>query len=152
MGFIDSLLFLPEMDSLTGIEIDLFDEEDDPILVEAREYNKGLIKVTYLPLPRNPQVRFLDDSIDSGFMEIQDDTIYYWHKDMVSDSLMIETSFDGRIDTSKVRRAKKTMSEIKFRAKDNPLNISKRDTIYICLLYTSPSPRDATLSRMPSSA
>ena len=25
-------------------------------------------------------------------------------------------------------------------------------TIYICLLYTSPSPRDATLSRMPSSA
>ena len=25
-------------------------------------------------------------------------------------------------------------------------------TIYSCLLYTSPSPRDATLSRMPSSA
>ena len=24
--------------------------------------------------------------------------------------------------------------------------------MYICLLYTSPSPRDATLSRMPSSA
>ena len=28
----------------------------------------------------------------------------------------------------------------------------KDDTLYICLLYTSPSPRDATLSRMPSSA
>ena len=26
------------------------------------------------------------------------------------------------------------------------------NTLYICLLYTSPSPRDATLSRMPSSA
>ena len=26
------------------------------------------------------------------------------------------------------------------------------DSLYICLLYTSPSPRDATLSRMPSSA
>ena len=25
-------------------------------------------------------------------------------------------------------------------------------TIVVCLLYTSPSPRDATLSRMPSSA
>ena len=24
--------------------------------------------------------------------------------------------------------------------------------LYLCLLYTSPSPRDATLSRMPSSA
>ena len=27
-----------------------------------------------------------------------------------------------------------------------------RNTLLICLLYTSPSPRDATLSRMPSSA
>ena len=44
-----------------------------------------------------------------------------------------------------------------------PFNISGRvlsvginpqadSTIYACLLYTSPSPRDATLSRMPSSA
>ena len=31
--------------------------------------------------------------------------------------------------------------------------VSARQTItYTCLLYTSPSPRDATLSRMPSSA
>ena len=29
----------------------------------------------------------------------------------------------------------------------NPIEIA-----YFCLLYTSPSPRDATLSRMPSSA
>ena len=29
---------------------------------------------------------------------------------------------------------------------------SPRDVGNICLLYTSPSPRDATLSRMPSSA
>ena len=28
----------------------------------------------------------------------------------------------------------------------------KKGTLYTCLLYTSPSPRDATLSRMPSSA
>ena len=28
----------------------------------------------------------------------------------------------------------------------------KRALLYFCLLYTSPSPRDATLSRMPSSA
>ena len=28
----------------------------------------------------------------------------------------------------------------------------KATTIVVCLLYTSPSPRDATLSRMPSSA
>ena len=35
----------------------------------------------------------------------------------------------------------------------NPLIIQEDNTpSMICLLYTSPSPRDATLSRMPSSA
>ena len=32
------------------------------------------------------------------------------------------------------------------------LAIDHRDSLRACLLYTSPSPRDATLSRMPSSA
>ena len=30
--------------------------------------------------------------------------------------------------------------------------LSAHDKSLVCLLYTSPSPRDATLSRMPSSA
>ena len=34
----------------------------------------------------------------------------------------------------------------------NKLTMESADCIYGCLLYTSPSPRDATLSRMPSSA
>ena len=36
--------------------------------------------------------------------------------------------------------------------KIHELLIGQGDTSYTCLLYTSPSPRDATLSRMPSSA
>ena len=35
---------------------------------------------------------------------------------------------------------------------DNPENVSSGSASIGCLLYTSPSPRDATLSRMPSSA
>ena len=31
-------------------------------------------------------------------------------------------------------------------------NVLNKSREHICLLYTSPSPRDATLSRMPSSA
>ena len=31
-------------------------------------------------------------------------------------------------------------------------DIRNNDRVIFCLLYTSPSPRDATLSRMPSSA
>ena len=33
-----------------------------------------------------------------------------------------------------------------------PLKVDMVDVFRSCLLYTSPSPRDATLSRMPSSA
>ena len=40
--------------------------------------------------------------------------------------------------------------EVVKAAKDN--NCSIRIGVNACLLYTSPSPRDATLSRMPSSA
>ena len=37
-------------------------------------------------------------------------------------------------------------------SKSKTSSSSKKRLTYICLLYTSPSPRDATLSRMPSSA
>ena len=36
--------------------------------------------------------------------------------------------------------------------RDNDLELHSNQQMYSCLLYTSPSPRDATLSRMPSSA
>ena len=35
---------------------------------------------------------------------------------------------------------------------EKPAALDKEGKIRDCLLYTSPSPRDATLSRMPSSA
>ena len=48
----------------------------------------------------------------------------------------------------------KVQSPEKFKeAKGNfKVEESKKDAPDTCLLYTSPSPRDATLSRMPSSA
>ena len=43
--------------------------------------------------------------------------------------------------------------EDKYKIECSPEGIQNILGIYdICLLYTSPSPRDATLSRMPSSA
>ena len=35
---------------------------------------------------------------------------------------------------------------------ENPCVVGYDDSIYLCLLYTSPSPRDVEESRMPSSA
>ena len=44
------------------------------------------------------------------------------------------------------------LGEVKLTRKIQSLSIIFRTNTNICLLYTSPSPRDATLSRMPSSA
>ena len=41
---------------------------------------------------------------------------------------------------------------LKRQAEDYPLNIGISIHECVCLLYTSPSPRDRSLSRMPSSA
>ena len=55
-----------------------------------------------------------------------------------------------------------TVAENRFKLKENTLEVAaayissgidpKKSKIFICLLYTSPSPRDRTRSRMPSSA
>ena len=49
---------------------------------------------------------------------------------------------------------KKMMHSAEFAEGETPRSIQLygTDPYWICLLYTSPSPRDATLSRMPSSA
>ena len=46
------------------------------------------------------------------------------------------------------------IDKIKTKSKDEPINIFNEaiNNIKPCLLYTSPSPRDGLLSRMPSSA
>ena len=62
------------------------------------------------------------------------------------------TDLTGKIsgaDTLKDLIFKNGISDAKTYASANPGNISEDD---ICLLYTSPSPRDLSTSRMPSSA
>ena len=54
-----------------------------------------------------------------------------------------ESKLDTFVEAFKLESAKNLANQIKD---------SKEDQRNICLLYTSPSPRDATLSRMPSSA
>ena len=75
----------------------------------------------------------------------------------------IDFTFDGRwnvksseTDFVKYKNQKK---ELKFKKKEDEIpgrslfdQEDVTDDYQVCLLYTSPSPRDATLSRMPSSA
>ena len=57
----------------------------------------------------------------------------------------VATSYAGD-DTYVLQSLEHRLDEIGFRS------VSYFTSCYDCLLYTSPSPRDATLSRMPSSA
>ena len=52
----------------------------------------------------------------------------------------------------RLEKAKKTLNEFSPGVITECFDISDPDGLKSCLLYTSPSPRDATLSRMPSSA
>ena len=62
----------------------------------------------------------------------------------IDTSIMISDKGEGIF--KRIRRLKEFSSE-----HEAILELSK-GKLTICLLYTSPSPRDATLSRMPSSA
>ena len=67
----------------------------------------------------------------------------------------IARSFDGLNNPQNLEESFKYAKEGGMIAQGAlSLTVSPYHTIeyYICLLYTSPSPRDATLSRMPSSA
>ena len=71
----------------------------------------------------------------SGDGAVFNETIYTW---MVSGGIKFEVGF-------LVDRLTVVMMTV-------VTSVSLMVHIYTCLLYTSPSPRDATLSRMPSSA
>ena len=67
----------------------------------------------------------------------------------------IDKQLKGGLLAKKLKDAKKVQGKLKyvyFKQSVEDL-VDLKDPVYkICLLYTSPSPRDATLSRMPSSA
>ena len=65
-----------------------------------------------------------------------------------AEGILPEAELEALVTTMKTRGGLISSRELDGRLVPYELNIS----LYSCLLYTSPSPRDATLSRMPSSA
>ena len=55
-------------------------------------------------------------------------------------------------DTPNGKKISIMLEEIGFEYAVKKMDLSKGDQFKDCLLYTSPSPRDRTRSRMPSSA
>ena len=65
-----------------------------------------------------------------------------WRQEWEAEKGRLKQELDFKLERERVRM----LEDVKKKWDQN------RITLDTCLLYTSPSPRDATLSRMPSSA
>ena len=78
--------------------------------------------------------------------------ILKWLQDTYECEVVTFTADLGQGEDLEPAREKAKMLGIKEIFVDDLREEFVRDFVFPCLLYTSPSPRDATLSRMPSSA
>lgn len=131
VAYLDSFLFLSEIDTSTRIVLELFDEEDEPRFLEARQRKQGLVKVVYVPLPTSTDVFFLDSMDIKYFLEERKDSLYFWHDDMELDSAQLVAVYPQGRDTFKIKSAKKTMTEMKLLCQTKQLSLDKEDTIFI---------------------
>ena len=93
-----------------------------------------------------PLIHFIDVLILNNGLMPNIATIVRWraHKHVLKQSIgWFENDFAGRI-ANRVMQTPRSTGEVVFQIFDA--------LSYACLLYTSPSPRDGLLSRMPSSA
>ena len=88
-----------------------------------------------------------------GYTKLQDELKKLTSEDRpkIIEAIAEARSHGDLSENAEYQYAKEQQSLIEGRIIDLESAISKAEVID-CLLYTSPSPRDATLSRMPSSA
>ena len=114
-------------------------------VLTPEQYAEELAKLTAVPevvepvielTPHEQKIQVLEDKLDRGIADVDDSVLYH----LLTQLDTCQQGMDSR--TAPFQNAREfTISEY------TQWNINN-----VCLLYTSPSPRDATLSRMPSSA
>ena len=139
-GFLDSELERAKIEMLNGVEKGLKEKD-------KTESRRWVMRYVYNFLENNPMTS-PQQSVDlyNQFLPtIEVEEINALAKQWITDEnrVVIITG------PEKEGLAQSTENEIR-----QLLDAAKMETLepYVCLLYTSPSPRDATLSRMPSSA
>ena len=64
----------------------------------------------------------------------------------------LDVTIQGQVISEMQKLCRETQTALLWITHDLAVVAGIADRVCVCLLYTSPSPRDATLSRMPSSA
>ena len=144
-------------DSITGLTHLLLEENPRPEQIEH---------LRTLQFSANNLVVFINDVLDYSKIEAgritlekRDFSIKYTFEEVMTrfklpaEDKNIELNFtmDTKIP-EQVTGDPVRLNQILTNLLNNSIQNTEQGGIDICLLYTSPSPRDATLSRMPSSA
>ena len=164
-----------EKTALADAEVEYQDHKSDTIYTSFKVKSSNLkdlvgseiIIWTTTPwtIPANKALAF-NESLDYVILEINDEGDFKNRKIVIADALLesvvkeCELKEYKKILTFKGKEFKNTICSHPFLnlgyGHDIPMLearfVTTEQGTGICLLYTSPSPRDATLSRMPSSA
>jgi len=138
VAYLDSMIFLLDS-SLVNINLELFDEDDPPRLVEYKERLRGLIKLFFNPPPIDLSFRVLNGDSLYLYHETVNDSIYLWHNGIKRDSMAIVSDFDGLSDTivSKMKKESLAQKSLKLdRSVKN--NITFHESEGLELLFNKP--------------
>ena len=121
-------------------------------LMGAYTFNKSLINDNGLEF-----IKLFGTGSRDGFSLIPDFSSYViitsWKNDHFRKKFINKNSIINEIISRSSSRIEIKIDPYSFTGSWNGINPFKNDSSYNgCLLYTSPSPRDRLLSRMPSSA
>ena len=134
---------------LTLILSDLNAQRRSPldITIDWESYDPPSTLVVPEHHPESAKFPFVD--VHSHHWNLAEKDLDKLIREMDSLNMQVVVNLSGRGG----QRLKQMMDNIKeYGYEDRIINFTNIELRSICLLYTSPSPRDATLSRMPSSA
>ena len=131
IGFIDSLIMLN--DTITSeINLEIFDEVDEPKLLSTKQSKKGLIKTLYNRRPYDYEVVDVDGK--EIYSTFDGDTILIWHYEMDNDSSFYLIKYDDKQDTILNKKSRNSMAEEKLTlasTQKKKFSIYKGDSIRI---------------------
>ena len=127
-----------------------------PLVLPLENYSDGFLGINfhYLPIPLRVKLldRLVDFSNNTDFDESTRLVVDYQKlKNVKLVKPTIHKYLSGQLK-SQIRRIDADEFTIATLLPVQKFKKSSASQVWNCLLYTSPSPRDATLSRMPSSA
>ena len=132
-GFYDTTISLQDS-NLINIDLEIFDEIDEPRLISYQQDYKGLIRASLLPETKDIRLEPVNNDSLIHYIEYQKDSLYIWHNDLASDSSLFLLHYDDKTDTLINKRARNKLSDKALTLHSSlkkDLSVHARDTIRV---------------------